>query len=49
MTASEELIEFITNMSTEQVKKVIPVLLEAIDMMNQGKSNEEIFRHFGIS
>lgn len=36
-------------MNPETPAKVIAALSEAIDMMNQGKSNEEIYEHFGIS
>ena len=49
MTAREELIEFITNMPTERAQKVIPALLEAIEMMHQGKSNDEIKAYFGLA
>lgn len=49
MTAHQELIDYITQLTPEQAEKVLPALLEAIDMMDQGKSNEEILEHFGIS
>ena len=47
MSKREELIQRILN--SDNPDKLIAVLSEAIEMMNQGKSNEDILKHFGIS
>lgn len=47
MSKREELIQRVLN--SDNPDKLIAVLSEAIEMMNQGKSNEDILKHFGIS
>ena len=47
MSKREELIQRILNSGNPD--KLIVVLSEAIEMMRQGKSDEEIKAHFGLA
>lgn len=47
MSNKEKLIQKI--LESDNPGKLISALFEAIDMMNQGKSNKEIRKHFGIA
>jgi hypothetical protein len=46
MSKKEELIQLV--MEAKNPEKLIAVLSEAIDMIHQGKSDEEILKHFGV-
>ena len=47
MSKREELIQRILN--SDNPDKLITILSEAIEMMHQGKSDEEIKKHFGLA
>ena len=47
MSNKEKLIQKI--LESDDPGKLIDALNEAIDMMNQGRSDEEIRKHFGIA
>ena len=46
MSNKEKLIQRV--LEAENPEKLISVLSEAIEMMHQGKSDEEIKQHFGL-
>ena len=46
MSNKEKLIQRV--LEAENPEKLISVLSEAIEMMHQGKSDEEIKKHFGL-
>ena len=49
MTPRQELIEFIKNLTPERAEKILPIMDEAIKMIRQGKSDDEIKAHFGLA
>lgn len=49
MTPKQELIEFIKNLTQERAEKILPIMKEAIEMIQQGKNVDEIKKNLGIS
>ena len=47
MSKREELIQRVLN--SDNPEKLIAILSEAIEMIQQGKSDEEIKAHFGLA
>lgn len=47
MSNKEKLIRLV--LESNNPEKLISVLSEAIEMMHQGKSDEEIKKHFGLA
>ena len=46
MSSKEQLIKIVQE--AKNPEKLLAVLAEALAMINQGKSDEEILKHFGV-
>lgn len=46
MSSKEQLIKLVQE--TKNPEKLLAALVEALTMINQGKSDEEILKHFGV-